>query len=646
MASFLPRLPYGTWPSPISAASVAAASPRYEGAAFVAAPDGEEIWWGQSVPAESGRTTVRRRLADGTVEELLPAPWNARSRVHEYGGGPWAATDDGALCFVEKTDQRIWILEAGTEPRALTPAGTRMRFGGLRFAAGELWAIREDHTRPGVPARDIVRVPRNGSAASDVDQIVSVVAGSDFVAHPAVSPDGSHLAWIAWNHPAMPWDSTELRLGRFVNGRIEKWQTVAGGPDRAPLQPEWLDTDRLVFLDDPDGRWNLHSWSASHGATPIAPAPEDTGGPLWSLGGRWYALGADGTAVCVRTQGTDRVVAVAPGGDMHDLGGPVSSDVSVEDAAGRRALVIGSRTDGAAGVWLVDIDSARWEPVAGGESAWPAEWTPRPIELSTEGPRGEVHAFAFPPTNPEAAAPEGELPPYIVLVHGGPTGHVGGAASPKISYFTSRGIGVLDVNYGGSTGYGREYRERLRGQWGVVDVEDVRDAALALAEAGLADPARIAIDGGSAGGWTVLAAIVQTNVFAAGVSRYGVGDARALAADTHDFEARYLDGLIGPLPEAEHLYLERSPLSHPDGFDVPMLLLQGAEDEVVPPAQAEAIREALAARGIPHAYVLYEGEAHGFRRAETVIHAIETELAFLGAVFGFTPPGAAPLTLS
>ncbi len=646
MDSSLPRLPYGTWPSPISAASVAAASPRYEGAAFVAAPDGEEIWWGQSVPTENGRTTVRRRLADGTVEELLPSPWNARSRVHEYGGGAWAATDDGALCFVEKTDQRIWILDPESEPRALTPAGTRMRFGGLRFAAGELWAIREDHTRPGVPARDIVRVPRDGSAATDADQIVSVLAGSDFVAHPAVSPDGSRLAWIAWNHPAMPWDSTELRLGTLVDGRIQTWQTIAGGPGRAPLQPEWADAEHLLFLDDPDDRWNLHTWSASHGPRRVAPASEDTGGPLWSLGGRWYAQEADGTTVCVRTHGTDRVVAVAPGGDLHDLGGPVSSDASVEDAAGRRALVIGSRTDGAAGVWLVDIDSARWEPVAGGENAWPAEWTPRPIALTTDGSRGEVHAFAFPPTNPTASAREDELPPYVVLVHGGPTGHVGGSASPKIAYFTSRGIGVLDVNYGGSSGYGRTYRERLRGQWGVVDVEDVRDAALALVDAGLADPARIAIDGGSAGGWTVLAAIARTDVFAAGLSRYGVGDARALAADTHDFEARYLDGLIGPLPDAEELYIERSPLSHPDGFDVPMLLLQGAEDEVVPPAQAEAIRELLAARGIPHAYVLYEGEAHGFRRAETVIHALETELAFLGAVFGFTPPDVAPLTLS
>lgn len=646
MDSSAPGLPYGTWPSPITAASVAAASPRYEGARFVAAPGGEQIWWGQSVPAESGRTTVRRRLPDGTVEELLPAPWNARSRVHEYGGGAWAATDDGALCFVEKRDQRVWVREEGSEPRPLTPPGTAMRFGGLQWASGHVWAVREDHTRPGTPARDIVQIPLDGSAATDADRILSVVAGSDFLAHHAVHPDGSQLAWVAWNHPHMPWDSTEVRLGQIVDGRIETWQTIAGGPHRAPLQPEWVDSDRLAFLDDPDGRWNLHTWSPTRGTRRVDAASEDTGGPLWSLGGRWYAVTANGTAVCVRTHGTDRIVAVTPDGAVQDLGGPISSGASIEDASGERALVIGAGPDGAAGVWLVDTRTARWEAVVGGESAWPAEWTPQPIELTTDGSRGHVHAFAFPPTNPEVTAPDAELPPYLVLVHGGPTGHVGGAASPKIAYFTSRGIGVLDVNYGGSTGYGRAYRERLRGQWGIVDVEDVRDAAIALSDAGLADSSRLAIDGGSAGGWTVLAAIARTDVFAAGVSRYGVGDARALAADTHDFEARYLDSLIGPLPDAEHLYLERSPLSHRDGFDVPMLLLQGAEDEVVPPSQAEAIREALVSRGVPHAYVLYEGEAHGFRRAETLIHALETELAFLGAVFGFTPPGVAPLTLS
>lgn len=646
METSRPRLPFGSWPSPLSAASVTAASPRYEGARFVTLPEGEQIWWGESVPAEGGRTTIRRRLTDGAVEELLPPPWNARSRVHEYGGGAWAATDDGALCFVEKTDQRVWIRQEGSSPRPLTPADTAMRFGGLRFAAGHLWAIREDHAAAGAPARDIVRLPVDGSAATDAERVVSVVAGSDFLAHPAVSPDGKHLAWVAWNHPHMPWDRTELRVGRLVDGRVTGWEVIAGGVDRAPLQPEWTDAEHLVFVDDPDGRWNLHAWSASAGVTRIDTAAADTGGPLWSLGARWYAPTEGGHAIAVRTDGSDRVVTVSPAGENRDLGAPVTAGASVEDAAGGRALIIGTRTDGASGVWVVDSATARWESVTGGEAAWPAEWSPTPVAVTTSGPHGEVHAFAFAPTNPDVAGPEGELPPYLVLVHGGPTGHVGGAAFPKIAYFTSRGIGVLDVNYGGSSGYGRAYRDRLRGMWGVVDVDDVSAAAAHLAETAMADPARIAIEGGSAGGWTVLAAIARGTLFAAGISRYGVGDARALAAETHDFEAHYLDGLIGPLPDAEELYLERSPLSHPEGFDVPMLLLQGADDEVVPPAQAEAIRHALTAGGVPHAYVLYDGEGHGFRRAETVIHALETELAFLGAAFGFTPRDVAPLALS
>ena len=265
--------------------------------------------------------------------------------------------------------------------------------------------------------------------------------------------------------------------------------------------------------------------------------------------------------------------------------------------------------------------------------------------LSTDGPHGPVHAFAYAPTSPDVTPIAGERPPYVVLVHGGPTSHVGPAPSAKTAFFTSRGIGVLDVNYGGSTGYGRAYRDRLKGQWGVVDVDDVAAAASALAEAGLADPERLAIAGGSAGGWTVLAAVTRTDVFSAGISRYGVGDARALAEDTHDFEARYLDGLIGPLPEAEPVYIERSPLGRPDLFRVPLLILQGSEDRVVPPSQAEAIRDALAAHGVPHAYVLYEGEGHGFRRSETVIDSLQRELGFLGAVFGFDTPGIPPLAL-
>jgi dipeptidyl aminopeptidase/acylaminoacyl peptidase len=637
-----PSLPFGSWPSPLTAQAVAQASPRIDGARFV----GEDVWWGQTVPSEGGRTTVLCRRADGSVGEVLPGPLSARSKVHEYGGGAWTAAD-GALVFSDKDDQRVWALVPGAARRALTPDEAATRYGGLTWSNGAVLAVRERADGSPGPARDIVRIPLDGSGAADAARVESLVSGSDFVAQPALSPDGARLAWVAWDHPDMPWDRTELRVGDLEDGRVTSWKTV-NSPGTAALQPVWTSEGSLTYVDDPTGRWNL--WRADDGAAPVAlaPADADTGGGLWVLGTRWFAPLVDGRIVAVRTNGADEVVLV-DGGEATTLRLPVVAGAAVEDADGRRVLVSGATADGGSGLWVVDASGSgdpTVEQVSGTTGDIGPEWYPRARRVLANGPHGPVHAFAYAPTNPGATAAADEKPPYLVLVHGGPTSHVGPAASAKIAYFTSRGIGVLDVNYGGSTGYGREYRERLRGQWGIVDVDDVAAAATALCDEGLADPGRIAIEGGSAGGWTVLSALVRTDVFAAGISRYGVGDARALAADTHDFEARYLDGLIGPLPEAEQLYIDRSPLSAADRFRVPMLILQGAEDAVVPPAQAEAIRDALAERGVPHAYVLYEGEGHGFRRAETIVHSLESEWAFLGAVFGFDTPGVSALTLS
>lgn len=634
-------LPYGSWPSPLTAQWASAASPRYEGAAFV----GDELWWGQSLPAEGGRTAVLRRgrasSTPGDIETVLPAPWSARSSVHEYGGGAWTATEDGRLVFVEKTDQRVWLLEPGSEPRALTPVDPDTRFGGLRVQGGALLAVREWHAPGARPRRDIVRI-----GFDDGGSVVPLVAGSDFVAQPALSPDGSRLAWIAWDHPNMPWDRTEIRVGAIVDGRVSGWVSVTTGTTAA-LQPTWLGDEELVYIDEPTGRWNLwrHRLDAGARARPVSPADADTGGGLWVLGLRWYAALSGGRIAAIRTDGSDELVIVDDGGTSAPVELPASSRLVIEDARGDRVLVSGAGAGGA-GIWLVDTGAGEMTvtavtPPTDSDTAW----MPRGRPVTLPGVHGDVHAFDFAPKNPDATAPDGELPPYVVFVHGGPTAHVGGVADAKTAYFTSRGIGVLDVNYGGSTGYGREYRERLRGQWGVVDVDDVASAASGLASDGRADPARLAIEGGSAGGWTVLAALVGTDVFSAGISRYGVGDARTLAEDTHDFEARYLDGLIGPLPEAEALYIERSPLSRPERFRVPLLLLQGAEDAVVPPAQSEAIRDALAQRGIPHAYIRYEGEGHGFRRSETIVHALESELAFLGQVFGFDTPGVPSISL-
>lgn len=610
--------PYGTWHSPFAAADIAASAPRIDGARFV----GDEIWWGESVPSEGGRVAVRS--SSGSV--LLPEPWNARSRVHEYGGGAWTADADGTLFFVEAKDQRVYRMPRGGEPEPLTVPGPH--HGGLRLQNGRLLAVREDlSVEP--HRRAIVEIPTDGGDAR------VIIATSGFVAHPALSPDGTRIAWVQWSDRHMPWQRALLHIAAVDTG------TIASIPTVAALQPEWLSDTELVYADDPTGRWQLQRITLDgleqvSDAAPLTSADADTGYGLWVLGNRWYRPLPDGRIVAVRTNGSDEVVVIERDGSATRLDVPATAHVSVDDVSGSRVLLSGGGASVSAGLWCVDIDSGEFERVRGGQPADEA-WMPPAGRLTFDGANGPVHAFDYAPANPGAAAPDGELPPYIVFVHGGPTAHVAGAASAAIAFYTSRGIGVLDVNYGGSTGYGRDYRERLDGQWGITDVDDVLAAARGLADSGRADPKRIAIRGGSAGGWTVLAALVRGGAFSAGISRYGVTDLRSLAEDTHDFEKYYLDGLVGPLPEADQVYIDRSPLTHADRIDVPVLLLQGEDDRVVPPSQSEAIRDALAARGIPHEYVLYPGEGHGFRRAETIIDALERELTFLGEAFGFQP---------
>jgi dipeptidyl aminopeptidase/acylaminoacyl peptidase len=641
----MPTLPYGSWPSPIEAAEVAASSPRIDGARFV----GEHIWWSESLPAERGRTAILGASMggdDAAPEILLPAPWSARSRVHEYGGGAWAVTAEGSLVFVEHSDQRVWLMVKGTEPEPLTPADTRARFGDLVCTGDRLFAVRETHEDgAAAPLRDIVSIALDGSG------IHVLAAGRGFYAAPAPSPDGRLLAYVAWDHPDMPWDRTDLQIVPLgTEAGPQEPTMIAGGPGVSALQPEWSG-DALVYASDASGRWQLERRRVDGDGTGeerhLTSGDADTGGPLWNLGARWYAPLTDGRILAVRTHGRDTLtIRSRDGMDERALDVPISAQVLVRDVRGTRALVTGAGATAPMGLWLVDVDDPdATRAVRGGALPRDEAWYPRARAMTFTGPSGPVHAFDYPPTNPGTSAPEGERAPYVVTVHGGPTAHVAGEVSGAVAYLTSRGIGVLDVNYGGSTGYGRAYRERLKGQWGIVDVQDVVAAASGLADAGLADRTRMAIKGGSAGGWTVLAALTGTDAFGAGISRYGVGDLRALAADTHDFEARYLDGLVGPLPDAEQVYIERSPLSHMDGLNAPVLLLQGGEDRVVPPAQAEALRDALAARGIPHALVMYPDEAHGFRQAATIVHALESELSFLGQVFGFETPGVPRLPL-
>lgn len=612
-------LPYGSWPSPLSAADAAAGSARFDGARFVAG----EAYWAQSV---AGRMTVFRETQS---EPLLPEPWNVRSRVHMYGGGAWTAAPDGTVYFVEASDQRVWAIAPSDQPRALTPVDETATFGGLTMSAGVLLAVRERRGTAGID-RDIVMIATRAGVADD-DAVASLASGTDFVAQPALSPDASQLAWVGWNHPDMPWDHADVFVRSLASEGLPF--TVSEG---AGVQPQWSRTGDLFFADDRTGRWNLRATPAgSASSLPVSPANADTGGALWVLGLSWFRLLDDGRVLAVRTDGRDRLVLIAPDGE-REMSTPLSAGIMVEDVAGTRALISGAGEQVPGGVWVIDVDDdSTARPVGGGVTTWDSALLPRAEEMTFAGPLGDVAAFYYEPVNPDAVPEPGTRPPVLIMVHGGPTDHTAPALSPTVAYFTTRGIAVCDVNYGGSTGYGRSYRERLRGQWGVVDVDDVVAAADALARSGRVDPQRIAVRGGSAGGWTVLNALARSDRFAAGIARYPVTDARALASDDGEFESRYFDGLIGPLPEANELYVERSPLTHAAKITSPVLLEQGSDDPVVPQSQAELIRDALAANGVPHAYLLFAGEGHGFRKPETLIASLEAELGLLAAVFGF-----------
>jgi len=628
--------PYGSWPSPITAASLVASGHPISGGKYV----GEEVWWLESRPAEGGRLAVRRHDASGAVVDVLPSPWNARTRVHEYGGGAWAALADGTLVFAEFSDQRLYRLAPGSAgPVPLTPADSGMRFAELSIADGTVLAVRETH-RGSEIERDIVMVPLDGSGG-----IRPLVAGSRFLAYPRISPDGSRLAWIAWDHPRMPWDGTELRVGHLVDGAVTVWESIAGGPEESVLQPEWADAENLYALSDRSGWWNLYRIALDGDTTPLTALEADIGGPLWTLGSRWYAPLADGRLLCVRTSGVDTLAVLDPlSGRLDDLELPLGS-IQLNGVQGDRVLLNGGSGSIAAGLRELRLTDGSLRDIRLAMDEIPdAAYLPE-AESITVGDDHPVHAFVYRPKNPDFSAPPGELPPFVAVVHGGPTSHSAPALNLNYLFFTSRGIGVIDINYGGSSGYGRQYRERLNGQWGVVDVRDTIAAVRGIAVRGIADPARIAVRGGSAGGWTVLAALVSSDVFACGVSYFGVADLSTFAEDTHDFESRYLDGLIGPLPISADLYRERAPVNKVDALSCPVLLLQGLDDPIVPPAQAEAFRDAMVRKGIPHAYLAYEGESHGFRRAETIIHSIQAELSFYGQVMGFETPDVPALEL-
>ena len=646
---------YGAWPSPIGASDVAVAGIRLSGPTTVHTDSGDEVWWAEARPTEGGRTVIVRRDAAGAVSDVLPAGWNARTRVHEYGGTAWLPLPGGGLAFADWSDQRVYRLDPGsTAPTPLTPEPAEA--AGLRYAdpvlapgGEEIWWVREAHDQ-GTIRRHIVAVPVSGAAAADPAAVREIAGGSDFLAFPRPAPDGRRLAWIAWDYPRMPWDGTELRVGELgPAGTVTSVATVLGGPDESVLQPEWADADTLYAVSDRSGWWNLYRLPAGGGEPePLCPRAEEFGHPLWQLGMTTYAVLADGRLVVRHGTDTLALGVLDPAtGELTDLDLPYTLFGSV-DVDGDTVLTTAASPVEPPEVVAVDLPTGA-VTVLRRSMAEPPDpaYLPEPRSIVVAGPgERDVHAHVYPPSSPDAVAPDGELPPYVVFVHGGPTSHSPAILDLEKAYFTSRGIGVIDVNYGGSTGYGRAYRERLRREWGIVDVEDCVAAVQALVRDGLADGERLGIRGGSAGGWTTLAALTTTDAFAAGVSYYGVAELIAFTADTHDFESRYIDGLVGTLPEDRDVYVERAPLSHVDQLSCPVLLLQGLEDKVVPPSQAELFAAALEKKGIPHAYLPFAGEQHGFRKQETVVAALEAELSFYGQVFGFEPPGVPVLPLT
>ncbi|MBD0711990.1 MULTISPECIES: prolyl oligopeptidase family serine peptidase [unclassified Streptomyces] len=647
---------YGSWPSPVDAALAAAHDGRPDHLGAV----GDELWWTAPRPAEGGRRALVRRRADGTEESALPAPWNVRSRVIEYGGQPWAAAErpDGGplVVFCHFPDQRLYVHEPdaapGTGPRPLTPVSATG--GGLRWAdpvvhldRGEVWCVLEEFTGPAPTdvRRVLAAVPLDGSAAEDRTAVRELSDGRHrFVTGPRLSPDGRRAAWIAWDHPRMPWDGTEVLLSEVgPDGTFRDARTVAGGPAESIPQVDWDAAGRLLFVSDRTGWWNLYRAAVEAdgglGApAALCPRSEEFGGPLWTVGSRWFTPLESGLIAVVHGGGTTALGILDPGrGTLADAAGPWTAWSPTLAAHGTRVAGIAAGPRGSAELVELDTRTGRARVIGAGhtDAVDPALYAEPRLRTFT-GPGGrEIHAKIHPPHHPGFTAPEGELPPYVIWAHGGPTGRSPLALDLEITYFTSRGIGVADVDYGGSTGYGREYRERLREQWGVVDVEDCAAVAAALAAEGTADPARLAVRGGSAGGWTTAASLVATDVYACGTIIYPVLDLRGWATDeTHDFESRYLDGLIGPIDEVPARYKERSPIEHIDRITAPFLLLQGLDDVICPPAQAERFLARMAGRGIPHAYVAFEGEGHGFRRADTMVRALEAELSLYTRVFG------------
>ncbi|MGA9031307.1 MAG: S9 family peptidase [Sulfuricaulis sp.] len=631
--------PYGSWSSPITAEQIASGSIGLGQIAL----DGQDIYWSEMRPAEAGRHAIVR-LRDGVTTEVLPAPFSARTRVHEYGGGAFTVADR-VIYFSNDGDQRLYRLPPEDVPQPITPQDSR-RYAdaGIDLRRQRLVCVCEDHRAGGEPVNTIVAVNLDGRG-----EPVSLVSGHDFYASPRLSPDGAQLAWLTWNHPDMPWDGTELWLADIAsNGSLSNQRRVAGSRDESVFQPAFAPDGMLYFVSDRSHWWNLYRFRSGQ-IEALAPMEAEFGQPQWIFGMSTYAFASERRIVCAFNRETTWRLALIDTETrrMGIVETPFSDIGGVAADHGKAVFVAASPTMLPAVVHL-DLTTRRYEILRSSSTAVPeASYFATPQALTYPVSGGEqAHAFYYPPANRDFRAPAGAKPPLLVLSHGGPTSATSSALNLKLQYWTSRGFAVLDVNYRGSTGYGRDYRLKLEGKWGVADVEDCLAGARYLVERGLADAACLAIRGGSAGGYTTLCALTFHDLFRAGASYYGVSDLESLAHDTHKFEARYLDRLIGPYPLRQDLYRNRSPIHHLDRLSCPVIFFQGLEDKVVPPDQTEKMVNALRTKGIPVAYMPLTGESHGFRRADNIQRALETELYFYSRVFGFTPADAiAPLMI-
>ncbi len=622
--------PYGTWQSPLTAARVTAGSLRFDHIVL----DAGAVYWIEGRASEGGRSVIVRRTAQGRVEEVTQPGFNARSRVHEYGGAPYCV-HRGTVFFSNFADQRVYRQAGAGAPVPMTQEGRFYADPCVDVRRERLLLVREDHSRGGPePINTIVSLALDGSHEA------VIASGADFYSDPIVSPDGRHVAWLQWRHPNMPWDATELWIAEVAaDGSLGASTKVAGAPAESIFQPQWSPDGDLYFVSDRTDWWNLYRTDrarpSEHHA--VCAMPAEFGKPQWTFSAATYAFtGHRQLAASYTVDGRWTLSLIeVDRGSFEPLDLALEPVESVQGSADAVYFIGASPTD-APVIARVDLDDRQLEILRSSTSD-PIDpgWISVPSAITFQSEDRDVHAFHYAPVNPDFVAPPADRPPLLVLSHGGPTDAAKDIFDGRIQFWTSRGFAVLDVNYGGSSGFGRAYRERLNGQWGVVDVADCVNAARHLAAAGKADPARLIIRGGSAGGYTTLAALTFHDTFRAGASYYGISDIEVLARDTHKFESRYLDSLIGPYPAARGVYAARSPIHFTDRLSCPLILFQGLEDKVVPPNQSEMMADAVRRKGLPVAYVAFAGEQHGFRKAETIVRSLEAELFFYGAVFGF-----------